>query len=66
MVYCYTKPKEMAQLVEGDRTLRADEWAGGYAPQDQRPKYRNWKVKDHVPKHLYEDNYLFFKKTGME
>lgn len=54
----YTKPKKMAQ-VEGDRTLRVNEWAGGYAPQGEKPKYRDWKVKDHVPKHFYEDNYLF-------
>ena len=54
----YIKPKKMAQ-VEGDRTIRVDEWAGGFGPQGQKPKCRTWKVKEHVPKHFYEDSFLF-------
>lgn len=58
-----TRPKKMAK-VQGDRTLRVDEWAGGYNLQGQKAKNRTWKVKAHVPKHFYEDNYLF--QSGME
>ena len=59
-----TTPKKMAK-VEGDRSLRVDEWVGGYTPDNQKPKRRSWKIKaENLPKYSYEDNYLF--KGGLE
>lgn len=46
--------------VPGDRSLRVDEWVGGYTPNNQKPKRRSWKIKDeNLPKYAFEDNFLF-------
>ena len=54
-----TTPKKMAK-VQGDRSLRVDEWVGGYTPQGEKPKRRSWKIKaEQLPKYSFEDSYLF-------
>eukprot|EP00980_Cylindrotheca_fusiformis_P023661 scaffold10725_cov147-Cylindrotheca_fusiformis.AAC.2 len=32
--------------VKGDRSLRIDDWVGGFSPEGQVPKRRSWKIKD--------------------
>jgi hypothetical protein len=32
--------------VKGDRSLRADEWVGGFSPLGIAPKRCSWKIKD--------------------
>mmetsp|Transcript_10167 Transcript_10167/g.24303 ORF Transcript_10167/g.24303 Transcript_10167/m.24303 type:complete len:104 (-) Transcript_10167:263-574(-) len=54
-----TTPKKMTK-IKGDRSLRVDEWVGGYTPEGQKPKRRSWKVKvGSVPKYSNEDCFLF-------
>ncbi|CAJ1953659.1 unnamed protein product [Cylindrotheca closterium] len=53
-----TTPKKMGK-VQGDRSLRVDEWVGGYTPEDQKPKRRSWKIKaESLPKYAFEDSFL--------
>ena len=45
-----TTPKKKKK-VQGDRSLRIDEWVGGYGPTDQKPKRRSYTIKgDALPK----------------
>eukprot|EP00980_Cylindrotheca_fusiformis_P023663 scaffold10725_cov147-Cylindrotheca_fusiformis.AAC.4 len=32
--------------VKGDRSLRIDDWVGGFSPEGQASKRRSWKIKD--------------------
>jgi hypothetical protein len=39
-----TTPKK--KKVKGDRSLRVNEWVGGFSPEGSASKRRSWNIKD--------------------